>query len=112
MAEPLPEGVSVPLVWIDPEEAAPLAANQFLGQISGIDEFLVSFGHVAPPPLHGSPEDRLAQGLRLVSLLLEGRTRVMPAIRGTSESGIDFDDIRTENSVDSGLAELANRLDA
>ena len=49
---------------------------------------------------------------RLVALLLEGRTRVMPAILGASEGGIDFDDIRTDNSVESGLADLANRLGA
>ena len=49
---------------------------------------------------------------RLVALLLEGRTRVMPAVRGVTEGAIDFDDIRTENSVESGLAELANRLGA
>jgi hypothetical protein len=47
-----------------------------------------------------------------VALLLEGRTRVMPAVRGVSEGAIDFDDIRTENSVESGLAELGNRLGA
>jgi 6-phosphofructokinase 1 len=49
---------------------------------------------------------------RLVALLLEGRTRVMPSVLGTIEDGIDFDDIRTDNSVESGLAELANQLGA
>jgi 6-phosphofructokinase len=49
---------------------------------------------------------------RVVALLLEGRTRVMPAILGTSEGAIEFDDIRTDNSVESGLAELANQLGA
>jgi 6-phosphofructokinase 1 len=49
---------------------------------------------------------------RLVALLFEGRTRVMPAIVGAYEGSIDFDDIRTDNSVESGLAQLANRLGA
>ena len=49
---------------------------------------------------------------RLVALLLEGRTRVMPAILGASEGTIDFDNIRTDNSVESRLAQLANRLGA
>ena len=49
---------------------------------------------------------------RLVTLLLEGRTRVMPSILHASEGSIDFDDIRTNNAVESGLAELANRLGA
>lgn len=47
---------------------------------------------------------------RLVALLSEGRTRVMPAILGATEGAIDFDDIRTDNSVESRLAQLANRL--
>jgi 6-phosphofructokinase 1 len=49
---------------------------------------------------------------RLVALLLDGRTRVMPAITAAGEGTIDFDDIRTDNSVESALAELANRLGA
>jgi 6-phosphofructokinase len=49
---------------------------------------------------------------RLVALLLAGRSRVMPAITAAGESAIDFDDIRTENSVESALAEVANRLGA
>jgi 6-phosphofructokinase 1 len=49
---------------------------------------------------------------RLVALVLEGRTRVMPAILGGSEGAIEFDDIRTDNSVESGLAELANQIGA
>jgi 6-phosphofructokinase 1 len=49
---------------------------------------------------------------RLVALLLAGRTRVMPAITAAGESTIDFDDVRTDNSVESALAELANRLGA
>jgi 6-phosphofructokinase 1 len=49
---------------------------------------------------------------RLVALMLAGRTRVMPAITAAGESTIDFDDVRTDNSVESDLAELANRLGA
>jgi hypothetical protein len=36
----------------------------------------------------------------------------MPAITAAGESTIDFDDVRTDNSVESALAEVANRLGA
>lgn len=49
---------------------------------------------------------------RLVELLLDGRTRMMPAILAGDEGAIEFDDIRTDNSVELALAELANRLGA
>lgn len=47
---------------------------------------------------------------RLCDLYAEGKTRVMPAIRGGQEYDIPFDEIRTDNSVESSLAELSNRL--
>jgi 6-phosphofructokinase 1 len=47
---------------------------------------------------------------KLASLVNEGKTRVMPAILANREYDIPFDEIRTDNSVESGLAELANRL--
>jgi 6-phosphofructokinase 1 len=49
---------------------------------------------------------------QLVALLLEGRTRLMPSILAADQGAIGFDDIRTDNSVELALAELANRLDA
>jgi 6-phosphofructokinase 1 len=47
---------------------------------------------------------------QLTRLLQEGRSRVMPAILAGQEYAIPFEEIRTDNSVESGLAELANRL--
>jgi len=47
----------------------------------------------------------------LTRMMAGGRTREMPAILGDREYAISFDDIRTDNSVESGLADLANRLD-
>ncbi len=51
---------------------------------------------------------RLAK--RLCDLVAEDKTRVMPAVRGGEEYEISFDDIRTDNSVESSLAKLSNRL--
>lgn len=47
---------------------------------------------------------------KLCDLVAEGKNRVMPAVRGGQEYEIPFDEIKTDNSVESGLAKLANRL--
>jgi 6-phosphofructokinase 1 len=46
----------------------------------------------------------------LVRLLYQGANRVMPAILGSQEYAIPFNEIRTDNSVESGLADLASIL--
>lgn len=47
---------------------------------------------------------------RLTALMREGNSRVMPAIQRSSEASIPFDEIRTNNLVDSEFAELGNLL--
>lgn len=47
---------------------------------------------------------------KLAELIRSGETRMMPAVLADREYAISFDEIRTENSVDSDLAQLANRL--
>jgi len=47
---------------------------------------------------------------KLCDLVAEGKTKVMPAVRGGQVYEIPFNDIRTDNSVESALATLANRL--
>lgn len=47
---------------------------------------------------------------KLCNLVSDGKTRVMPAVRGGQVYDIPFDEIRTDNSVESELATLANRL--
>jgi 6-phosphofructokinase 1 len=47
---------------------------------------------------------------KLCNLIKEGNTREMPAVLSGKEYSISFDDIRTDNSVESDLASLANRL--
>jgi 6-phosphofructokinase 1 len=47
---------------------------------------------------------------QLTRLLQEGKNQVMPAILAGQEYAIPFEEIRTDNSVESGLADLANRL--
>jgi 6-phosphofructokinase 1 len=47
---------------------------------------------------------------QLTRLLQEGKNQVMPAILAGQEYAIPFEEIRTDNSVESGLADLSNRL--
>jgi 6-phosphofructokinase 1 len=47
---------------------------------------------------------------RLTALMLEGKNRVMPAILRDEESALPFDQIQTDNLVDSEFAELGNLL--
>ena len=47
---------------------------------------------------------------QLSGLVAEGKSHLMPAVLGGKEYEIHFDDIQTNNSVESGLAFLANKL--
>ncbi|MCB0282157.1 MAG: 6-phosphofructokinase [Calditrichae bacterium] len=47
---------------------------------------------------------------KICDLITDGIKNVMPAVRAGQEYNIPFDDIRTDNSVESTLANLANRL--
>jgi 6-phosphofructokinase len=47
---------------------------------------------------------------KLCDMIIDGQAQMMPAVRGSQEFSIKFEDIRTDNSVESNLATLANRL--
>jgi len=47
---------------------------------------------------------------KLTELVLAGKSQLMPAVLSGKEYSIPFDKIRTDNSVESDLASLANRL--
>jgi len=47
---------------------------------------------------------------QLSRLVADGESRKMPAVLSGKEYSINFEDIRTDNSVESSLADLANRL--
>jgi len=47
---------------------------------------------------------------KLCDLINEGENRMMPAVRAGQEYAIPFDEINTDNSVESSLPSLANRL--
>jgi 6-phosphofructokinase 1 len=47
---------------------------------------------------------------KLVELVRDGLSRQMPAVLSGKEYHISFEDIKTDNSVESSLANLANRL--
>ncbi|MBN2467518.1 MAG: 6-phosphofructokinase [Deltaproteobacteria bacterium] len=46
----------------------------------------------------------------LTELIVQGKSSMMPAVLSGKEYAIPFEEIRTDNSVESGLVELANRL--
>src|SRR5688572_30304966 len=68
--------LQVPIVWVGGEDIATHTANQFLGQFSGPEEFIVTFGHIAPPPLLGTPEERLEQARQLSYVPVRAITRI------------------------------------
>ena len=47
---------------------------------------------------------------KLSQLIVDKKTRVMPSVLSGKESSISFDEIKTDNSVESELASLGNRL--
>jgi 6-phosphofructokinase len=51
---------------------------------------------------------RMASHLR--TLVLDGKTKLMPAVLSGKDYSIPFDEIKTDNSVESDLAKLSNRL--
>lgn len=50
-------------VWSGGAHPPVLATNQLLVQVAGVDEIVVSLGHVLPPMFHGTPAEREAQVL-------------------------------------------------
>ncbi len=52
----------------------------------------------------------LRMARKLCDLIHEGETKMMPAVRAGQEYAIKFDKIKTDNSVDSNLSNLASRL--
>ena len=47
---------------------------------------------------------------KLCDIISDGQNRMMPAVRAGQEYSISFDKIKTDNTVESDLAQLANRL--
>jgi hypothetical protein len=58
--EETPTVIALPLVWVDVEEAETRAANQLIVQHHE-GEFILTFGHLTPPLLMGTPEENAAQ---------------------------------------------------
>ena len=47
---------------------------------------------------------------KLTELIFQGKSHMMPAVLSGKEFTIPFEEIRTDNSVESDLVGLANRL--
>jgi hypothetical protein len=81
VADETAASTQIEAVWAGVDEVAPVAANQFLCQFAGEGEAILTFGHVSPPVLRGSPEERLDEARRISSLPIHvvgrfGLTRV------------------------------------
>jgi 6-phosphofructokinase 1 len=85
-----------------------LAAGLKTGQRIVCEGYSRDIRGAAPNNLDIMLAQRMAR--KLTAMVQAGQSKKMPAVLSGQESSIDFDDIRTDNSVESGLASLANRL--
>ena len=66
MTEDPDDAVSVPISWIGVDESEVAAANRFvMTHNPETEELILIFGHVAPPILLGTEEERLRQAEEL-----------------------------------------------
>jgi len=63
-----PENFSIPLVWVDADDATVSFCNQVLFQVLSPNEYVLTLGHMVPPPILGTPEERLER-VRQVSFV-------------------------------------------
>ncbi len=61
MAIDPPNRIELPLSWVCLDEHPVLLANQFLIQMGGREEFVLSLGQLVPPPLVGTPDEQAEQ---------------------------------------------------
>jgi hypothetical protein len=80
MADETPEGIALPLVWMDLDDADTQAVNQLIVQHHE-DEFILTFGHLTPPMLIGTPEETAAQARTIpyVAVKVVARMAATPA---------------------------------
>jgi hypothetical protein len=90
--------IQLPLAWIGVDELPIILVNQFLGQFLE-DEFILTFGTVAPPPLLGDPEQRLEQAKQIEFLPVQAvtrfgltRTRLEELVRVLKETLDNYDE--------------------
>jgi hypothetical protein len=92
------EEFNVPVAWIGTEEMPVLATNTAVVQFSAKDEFLLTFGQLAPPILLGDDEQRLEQArmvtfvpVKPVARLGMNRGRVEQLIQALQENLANHD---------------------
>lgn len=76
MAESDREPIRVPVVWVGAEDVPVLAANQMVVQHSAQDEFILTFGHLTPPVVLGTPQQRQEQLERMTFVAIKPVARV------------------------------------
>ena len=85
-----------------------IAANLETKQRVITESFSRDIRGAAPNNMDITLAQRMAR--KLTQLVIDQQTRLMPAIVADKEYSIPFCEIQTDNSVESGLARLANRL--
>jgi hypothetical protein len=74
--EPVPESITLPVVWVGLDDAPVMFANSLIVQHSAENEFLLSFGQLSPPPLLAdTPEARHEQAQQV------GYIPIKPVVR-------------------------------
>lgn len=106
MADPEPTQIQLPLVWLGLEDVPISMTNQILGQVAGDNEIILSFGQVAPPPLLGTPEERLAQAqqlsyvsVRVITRLALTHKKLQELVRVLQETLANYDKMPKEGSA-------------
>ena len=73
--EEIPTVIALPLVWVDIEDAETLAVNQLIVQHHE-GEFILTFGHLTPPALIGTPEENAAQAKNIPYVAVKVVTKI------------------------------------
>ena len=76
LAEEMPEGLMIRIVWDGVENLPILLANQVIGQVGQQGEVILSFGQAAPPILIGDPEQQLEQAREIPFISIKPVTRL------------------------------------
>jgi hypothetical protein len=96
--------INLSLIWPGVDELPVLPVNQVMGQggmpnnVGTVDEFILTFGYLAPPVLLGSPEDQATTAQALGALAVDplfrmamSRSRLDDLIKLLQESADKWD---------------------
>lgn len=115
MAEPTPQEISIPLVWLGAEEVPILFANQFMGQVDDHGEAIITVGQVTPPAILGTPEQQAEQiqnvafvpvkPIARIALGTERLRELVAVLQQTLENQARVRQMRAQQSTSEGASE-------